>query len=158
MTIPIRKTKRVIGHTEGAVKIIRKALENAESSFNSFKETADRLTETPLDYIEAQAMLIKEFGYPNLPIAEQPKIVQTVLNLFNGQGEGSDLLTSYNTAWGLLNGLTSYYSHSQYSRSQDRFNSLIQGTAYTNTKKLQNSLLQYDRNRDSTQVRQPISL
>ena len=158
MTMPVLKARKIIAHTTDAIKIIEKALENAESNFNSFKENADRLTETSIDYVEAQALLIKDFGYPNLSISEQPRLVKIVLDLFDGKGQGSDLLTSYNTAWGLLNAMTSYYSHSQYSRSKDRLNSLIQGTAYNNTQTLQNSLLKYASSRENSVVRQPVLL
>ena len=159
MTSNMKINSKIIGHTNGAIKALTQSLETAEFTFNIFKERAGFLSQKPLRYIEAQALIIKEFGDPNKSVEEQPQLVKIVLDLFNGKGKGSELLTAYQTAWGLLNSLTEYYSNSSHSRSKDRLSSIIQGTGYQNTQRLQNSLFRYVQNRvESYSVQQSVML
>jgi len=66
------------------------------------QQISEDLAEVPMSTQEAQLHLIKAFGNPDKQLAEQPKIIQTCLRLFNGDGQGSGYLTTYNTAYGLL--------------------------------------------------------
>lgn len=117
MTQPVRIGARSLTHVGhfDAPKVER-ILEGAYHNFENFGIEAEQLAATPISLEQATLLLIKEFGDPKLPVHQQPKIVETCLNLFQGQALGSDLLSAYHTAWGLLNSVTEYFNH----RSQVR--------------------------------------
>lgn len=71
------------------------------------------LTETPMSVDEAHLLLIQEFGDPQKTLDDQPRIVQNCLALFDGQAEGSEMITAFQTAYGLLNAVTQHYRGSR---------------------------------------------
>lgn len=144
MTQQVRVGRKVYNHNENAIKALSNALNSIDTYTIKFQDDVEKLAEIPITYDQAILILIKEFGNPQLSIVEQPKIVQQCLELFSGKALGSDLLTAYNTAFGLLNSLTEYYSH--HSRTKDRLNSLFVGVNGRNITKLQNSLINYSQN------------
>jgi len=144
MTQQVRVGRKVYGHNENSIKALTHALNSIDVMAMQFKDDVEQLAEIPISYEQAQMLLIKEFGNSKLTVDEQPKVVKQCLELFTGKALGSDLLTAYNTAWGLLNSLTEYYSH--YARTQDRLNSIFTGVYGRNISKLQNSLINYSSN------------
>jgi len=112
MTQPVRVGNRTIGHVGGfnSNKVLN-VLQSTISQFENFGRDAEQLANAVISREEAQLILIKEFGDPKLPLNEQPAIVQTCLNLFLGGAKGADMLSAYNTAWGLLNAFTETMNH-----------------------------------------------
>jgi hypothetical protein len=143
MTQQIKSSQRIFGHSTAGVKALTEALSGLNNLAIQYQDNAQKLVNTPLNYQEAMVFLIKEFGDYEKSIDEQPRVVKTVLKLFDGQGLGSDLMTSYHTAWGLLNCLTEYYSHSQYTNPSDRLKSFLNGCYGSNINRFQSSLIDY---------------
>ena len=70
---------------------------------------------------EAINYVLNIFGDKMKPIDQQPAIntIAKVLQLFDGNGKGSDLQSARGTAWGLLNSVTEYIDHHK-GRDQSR--------------------------------------
>ena len=70
---------------------------------------------------EAINYVLGLFGDKMKPIDQQPAIntIAKVLQLFDGNGKGSDLQSARGTAWGLLNSVTEYVDHHK-GRDQSR--------------------------------------
>lgn len=70
---------------------------------------------------EAINYVLNIFGDKMKPIDQQPTIntIAKVLQLFDGNGKGSDLQSARGTAWGLLNSVTEYIDHHK-GRDQSR--------------------------------------
>lgn len=117
MVLPVTSGSRTINHVSAfnAAKVER-ILECAIANVNEFEKNAQVLAETSISQEQATLLLINEFGNPKLPVDQQPAAVETCLRLFNGGGMGSNMLSAYNTAWGLLNSVTEFFNH----RSQIR--------------------------------------
>jgi hypothetical protein len=117
-------------------------LEAAKTNFRELGKTSQRLAETQMTIEEATMHLINAFGDPLKKVEEQPKVVQTCLNLFRGQAKGSELLSAYNTAWGLLNSVTEYYNHhARVVDSQSHLNSLWMGGKAQKQQQFMNQLV-----------------
>lgn len=125
---------------------IRRALgvEEAHKNFERFMETARELADTPIDLSDARDRLMAIFG--TKPREEKPKLdlswlgnteaggeaeaeleemaesvsptVARILELFQGEGRGSELKTAKGTRWGLLNAVTEFVDH-EMGRTQD---------------------------------------
>jgi phage/plasmid-like protein (TIGR03299 family) len=131
MTRPVRQRQQIINHvSEYNSDRIAGILTHALATVKDYEKTANGLADVVLSQQEAQMHLIKAFGDPNKPLAEQPKIVQTCLKLFLGEGQGSDLLSAYNTAYGLLESVKEYINwHSPVRGSlETAFSSLCYGS------------------------------
>lgn len=117
MTLPVTTGSRVINHVSAfnPAKVGR-ILEAALNNVSQFEKNAQTMANTPMSVEQATLLLINEFGNPKLPVDQQPAIVETCLKLFSGGGMGSNMLSAYNTAWGLLNSTTEFFNH----RSQVR--------------------------------------
>lgn len=65
--------------------------------------------------------LVEVLGDSDLPLNEQTnhKAIQNVLQLYQGQGKGSNLVSSDGTAWGLLNGVTEYVDTYRRAKNND---------------------------------------
>lgn len=91
--------------------IAREQLEAAEREAISL--AGCRLTEKAAVRVAASVMR----GDPSTPDYEaQNRRTRRVLDLYNGEGMGSDLPSAKGTAWGLLNAVTQYLDH-EYGRS-----------------------------------------
>lgn len=130
MTLPVKAGNKVINHVSAFDSSkVERILESAFDSAKNFEQNADLLAKTQISYQQAVLLLINEFGNPKLPINQQPSIVESCLRLFSGRAQGSDMLSAYNTMWGLLNAVTEFFNH----RSQIRggidthLNSLLLG-------------------------------
>jgi len=75
-----------------------------------FAESMSQLAERRVSNAEAVQYVVALFGDKTLPIDQQPAIqtIAKVLQLFDGQGRGSDLVSAKGTAFGLVNAATEY--------------------------------------------------
>lgn len=126
----VRAGQRIISHVgsfnPGRIETI---LESARATLHEEKEQMTGLAGVGIDKAEATMQLIAAFGEPGQPVEEQPRIVQTCLKLFNGMGKGSNELSAYNTAYGLLHSVTEYYNHHAVKRGTvaQQFQSILSG-------------------------------
>ncbi len=131
MTSPVRQRQQIINHvSEYNSDRIAGILTHALKTVRDYEDVSNRLADVTLTKQEVELHLIKAFGDPNKSLLEQPKIVQTCLKLFLGQGQGSDLLSAYNTAYGLLESVKEYINwHSPVRGSlETAFSSLCYGS------------------------------
>lgn len=95
----------------------------APASWKSFLTKCERLADRKVSRKEALEWLIKVFGDANKPVEEQQngraRVMNTVLQLFEGGGKGSNFRSSKDTAWGLVNAATEYCDHHARCRSVD---------------------------------------
>jgi phage/plasmid-like protein (TIGR03299 family) len=121
LTLPVTIGKKVFAHTTSLTSSsINLILHNSFNSFAQFQENSTLLSQTPIDLKVVYSFVISHFGNKsemNLanPVAsnldKQPKAVKQILRLYAGAGQGSDMISSYNTAWGCLNACTEYLNH-----------------------------------------------
>lgn len=116
----------------GAVKVphstrfdaqaVKQALGISVSHWDSFMYQLKALSERKVNRRGAQSYLERVFGDaapPEQPSKGQQRTLQQVMNLFEGQGRGSQLASSRNTAYGLLNAVTEYVDHQKRARTTD---------------------------------------
>jgi phage/plasmid-like protein (TIGR03299 family) len=130
MKRPVRVGQRIIAHVgQFNPDRIATILEAAHITLHQEQEQMTQLASVAIDKAEATMQLIAAFGEPGQPIDQQPKIVQTCLKLFNGMGKGSNELSAYNTAYGLLHSVTEYYNHHAVKRGTmaQQFQSILSG-------------------------------
>lgn len=120
-----------VAHPGGAVKVphstqfdpavVKQSLGIGISAWDRFSADIHRLAARPVNASEAHRFLIDVLGDADLPLAQQPnpRALQTVLQLFDGKGRGSELASAQGTAWGLLNGVTEFVDHHRKARNQD---------------------------------------
>jgi len=79
-------------------------------SWAEFSDKVDALANRKVSNREAVEFVVGLFGDMTKPLDAQPAIqtIAKVLQLFDGQGRGSDLASAKNTAFGLLNAVTEY--------------------------------------------------
>jgi phage/plasmid-like protein (TIGR03299 family) len=141
MTRSVRHRQQVINHVSAYNSDrITGILTRALATVKDYENISNRLADVTLTRPEAELHLIKAFGDPAKTINEQPKIVQTCLKLFLGERKGSDLLSAYSTAYGLLESVKEYINwHSPVRGSlETAFSSLC----YGNRKQKQDAFLQ----------------
>jgi hypothetical protein len=120
MNMPIRVGRKIISHsTNFSLNRITEALEGAKNCWGRYQQEAELLSETVMPKEVAVAKIIEQFGDANRPATDQPKLVQQLLDKWNsGNFKGGNMLSAYNTAWGLLNVATEYFNH-EYGRLRD---------------------------------------
>jgi phage/plasmid-like protein (TIGR03299 family) len=131
MTRPVRQRQQIINHVSNYNSDrIAGILTHALKTVRDYENISNQLADVALTKQEAELHLIKAFGDPNKPLEAQPRIVQTCLKLFLGEGQGSDLLSAYNTAYGLLESVKEYINwHSPVRGSlETAFSSLCYGS------------------------------
>lgn len=112
MTMPVRIGGKVISHVGGYDEVrVREVLNSAKTNFVEYQEQSQLLAQRPVTDAEAMLLLVNSFGDPLKEIDDQPAMIKTCFSLFKGQGQGASLLSSYDTAWGLLNSVTEYINH-----------------------------------------------
>ena len=79
-------------------------------SWAEFSDKVDALANRKVSNREAVDFVIGLFGDSSKPVDAQPAIqtIAKVLQLFDGQGRGSELASSKGTAWGLVNATSEY--------------------------------------------------
>jgi len=112
---------------------IKRALGVAADSFEVFMQQARELADTPMALDQAREIIASVFvsqsqsravdtswmgdlasfkaGDPDQEEPKDSRSVGRILDLFQGEGMGSQLATSRNTAWGLLNAVTQFVDH-----------------------------------------------
>jgi phage/plasmid-like protein (TIGR03299 family) len=107
---------------------IASALEAAVSTVQAKEKTYATLAQTTITVEEATLNLLNAFGVPGKPVEDQPKVIQTALKLFQGTAKGSDYLSAYNTAYGLLQAVTEHFNWSASRSLESQFNSVLSGS------------------------------
>lgn len=141
-TVKVRNS--VISH-RGAFKrdLVQEAVQQALDEVNNRETMLNELSGKSMDVMDAQIRLIKEFGIPGVAMDDQPRAVQKILALFQGGGLGSEMLTAYNTAYGLLQSVTEYYNWGAYKTAPGAVMGSILGGPRANTMaKFERSLCQ----------------
>ena len=123
---------QVIPHTRELnqrKQFMRDTIDQVIAKIHEREQNHQDLTQVEMSKEEATMQLIAAFGNPGQPVDDQPRVVQTALALFNGQGKGSEFLTAYNTAYGLLQSVTEYYNwHAPRSEAKTALQSLLEGS------------------------------
>lgn len=90
-------------------------------AWEDFAKQAAELAIRKVSNQEAINYVLGLFGDKMKPIDQQPAIntIAKVLQLFDGNGKGSDLQSARGTAWGLVNAVTEYVDHHK-GRDQSR--------------------------------------
>ncbi len=124
---------------------VKKELGISISAWDEFMYQMKILSERRIKVSEANAFINHVFNDPkaikHINVNERAK--NKVLSLFNGQGKGADLLSSKNTAFGLLNAVTEFVDHERKAKNSDyRMDSAWFGHgANTKSKALDQALL-----------------
>lgn len=127
----IRQGNQVIAHLgEFDKERINGVLEAAIVTLREKEATHEQLATVSMTIEEATLQLISAFGEPGKPVEEQPKLIQTALRLFQGSAKGSEYLSAYNTAYGLLQAVTEHFNWHAPNRggSQGAFQSVLAGS------------------------------
>lgn len=122
---------------------IRELLAAARTTFTTEQERVNQLSSVTIDKAEAALQLIAAFGDPSEPVEKQPQIVRTCMRLFDGRAKGSEMLSTYSTAYGLLNAVTEFYNHHQARRGglAGEFQSVLAGARAKNMAKFEKQLV-----------------
>lgn len=90
-------------------------------SFAKFAEQADMLATRRITNKEAVEFLIKVMGDEKKPVEDQKnaRLMKHTLELFLGDGMGSNLASANGTLWGLVNAVTEFNDHHRGTRSID---------------------------------------
>lgn len=120
-----------LNNGKGVVKVPHSTVFNAQkvkqelgisiSAWDNFMYEMKILSERRVSSKEATTFVNKVLNDPkaanNTGVNERAK--NKVLSLFNGHGKGADLLSSKNTAFGLLNAVTEFVDHERKARGAD---------------------------------------
>lgn len=144
LTVRSRKGSMRINHLTNIMQEDGEFLNNSLSSlhkqFEKHKRQMEQLTQVQMGKSEAIALLIKNFGNPQLELDEQPKAVQVILQLFDGKGKGAEYASAFNTAYGLLQSTTEYLNH-HVRQTKTHTSSLLYGSKASSAEKIQQSLV-----------------
>lgn len=125
-------------HSSGAVKVphstkfdpmqVKEALGLGFSQWDAFMQNLKQLSHRSVSPQEAEAYFRDVLDEPRLPMdlvlpeesrSAGSRSLQQVMQLYDGQGMGSELASSAGTAWGLVNAMTEYVDHHRRARNQD---------------------------------------
>lgn len=89
---------------------IAKANLGLTTSWAEFADKVELLAKRKVSNKEAVQFVLQLFGDVTKPVDQQPAIqtIAKVLQLFDGNGRGSDLTSAKGTAWGLVNACSEY--------------------------------------------------
>lgn len=153
LTLPVSIGSRVYAHNQSLTSDkIDKILNASLNCFNEFTSNSFLLSQHSLDLNVVYSFLIRQFGTPSkmnflnpsaTNLDEQPKVVKQILSLYFGGGQGSDLLSSYNTAWGLLNAISEWaqYNSKQVGGVEGHLDSLWMGAKANKNKEVYTELV-----------------
>ena len=120
-----------VGDNLGAVRVphsttfdpvaVKQSLGLGVTAWDEFSRSIKAMSNRPVNKFEVMSYLVNVLGDAELPLQDQPnqKAIQTVYNLFSGEGKGSQMPSAANTAWGLVNGVTEYVDSHRRARNQD---------------------------------------
>jgi phage/plasmid-like protein (TIGR03299 family) len=94
---------------------VKRELGVLDGQWEAHTAQVQRLTRTAVTSDTAQAYFASLFPAQDEAV-KQSGIPDAVMQLFSGQGRGSELDTAKNTAWGLVNAVTEYVDHHRRSR------------------------------------------
>ena len=113
------KLKHIASHSKDSK--IAESLEGLKKPLVKLKEDLNLLTEIPMSPNEALDFLSKHFGKSGAEPKDQPRIVQTCFDIFQGNYDsmleniginlGMSTFAAYHTAYGLLQSVTAYRNH-----------------------------------------------
>ena len=104
-------------------------LEAAYARTSQYEETLNQLAATTISKAEAKMHLVKAFGTADLPWEDQPKAVKVCFELFGGRGAGSEMLSAYDTLFGLSEAVKEYSNwHMKGSNTERAFSSVCFGS------------------------------
>lgn len=99
---------------------VKQALGLGVSQWDHFGQYAKELSQRPVAPQEALRFFSDLLAQP---LDEESIVltrsVQRLYELYQGAGMGAELVSSHNTAWGLVNAVTEYVDHHRRTRSQD---------------------------------------
>lgn len=91
----------------------------ARERFHAVQEDATKLSKMSIDNKDALKIFAKVTNNdPTDELEQQPRTVQRLMEMFMGQGRGSELKSAKGTCWGALNAVTEWVDH-EYGRSQN---------------------------------------
>lgn len=129
MTQLVKLGGRTLNHMkEFDAQTVREYLEAAYARTIEYEQTLNRLARVSISKAEAKMQLIKAFGDESLTWEEQPRAVRVCFELFGGKGAGSEMLSAYDTLFGLTEAVKEYHNWSMKGSASERaFGSLCFG-------------------------------
>ena len=118
---------------------VKEELGLVNNAWGTFEDQITSMMDRRLTRRSAVLALIRALGDDTLPIDDQPnvKTLAKIMDLFDGKGIGSDMVSAKGTAWGLLNAVTQYADHDRVTRSTDsRLDSSWWGSWEMNKRKM----------------------
>lgn len=129
MTRLVKLGGRTLNHMkEFDARTVREYLEAAYSQTEKYEQTLNQLAGITISRPEAKMQLVKAFGDETLSWEEQPRAVRVCFELFGGRGAGSEMLSAYDTLFGLTEAVKEYHNWSMKGSVSERaFGSLCFG-------------------------------
>lgn len=110
-----RLSHRSVFHAEDA----KSAIESAHEEFGAFMTSARALTQIKIDMHKAEDLTVKLLMKSSETVARESAGFERIMNLFNGQAQGSAFDCAHDTAWGWLNAVTEYADHHVRARTDE---------------------------------------
>lgn len=120
-----------VNNKTGAIKVphstvfdpkqVKEALGLSLSSWDDFIQDIKELSKRPVSPEEAHRFFAEVLDDPCMKQTDltPSKPMRQLLQLYDGVGLGSELASSKNTAWGLVNSMTEFVDHHRRARNQD---------------------------------------
>lgn len=119
----------------------------ARDRMEAFHEDADTLMRIALPREDAIKVLAEVFdGKKDEVLEKQPRTIQRIVTLFEGDGRGANLATAKGTAWGLLNAVTEYHDWEYGQSANNRITNAWLGNGEAKKRKVMSTLLEMSRN------------
>lgn len=95
------------------------AIEAAHEEFGAFMTSARALTQIKIDYQKAEDLTVKLLMKSSETVARESAGFERIMNLFNGQAQGSAFDCAHDTAWGWLQACTEHFDHHVRARTDE---------------------------------------
>lgn len=114
MTQLVKVKGKTLGHVkEFNTASVRAYLSEAYEGVAQYGETMEALAQIEVKGSEAKMHYIKALGNPSLAWEDQPVPVHTCYKLFKSTGMGSEMLSAYNTLFGVKEAFSEYVNWHQ---------------------------------------------
>ena len=122
LVVPLKQSVQNFIHSSRVTaSTVSTLLSSFHESFQQVKADSELLSQSHIDLDVAYLFVLNNFS-PNkedinyvkptaTDLSKHPKSVKQILSLYMGAGQGSDMLSSYNTNWGLMNAITEFQQH-----------------------------------------------